>query len=435
MLTEQLEIANLAKQAPSMVFTSLNKHLTLVLLREAFKRTRKDGATGIDGQTAKDFEQDLENNLKILLDEAKSGRYFAPSVRRVHIPKGDNSSELRALGIPTFRDKVLQRAILMILEPLYEQDFLDCSYGFRPQKSPLAASTAVDACLHKYNGGWILDIDIRKFFDTLDHDRLREFLQNRIRDGVLLRLIGKWLKAGVMEDGQQSYAESGSPQGGVISPLLSNVYLHYVLDLWFHIEVQPRLKGPATLIRFADDFVIVCKEKSDAERIMAVLPKRFAKYGLSIHPDKSRLVNFTRPDRPRDDKDSDNDPPSFNFLGFTFHWGRSQKGSILVRRKTSKSRLQRTITRIGEACRRMRHIPIKEQQAKLNSMLIGHYNYYAITGNLLSVRRVHRSAVKQWFKWLQRRAQRRKLTWDRFNAILDRFPLRVPKIVHSVYVR
>jgi group II intron reverse transcriptase/maturase len=242
----------LAKQSPQMAFTSLNHYLDLDWLREAFRRTRKDGAVGVDGQTWADYAEHLEANLQSLLDRAKSGTYWAPPVRRVHIPKG-TGSETRPIGIPTLEDKVLQRAVVMVLEAIYEQDFHDGSYGFRPSRSAHQALDSLWTQTMKSGGGWILEVDIRKFFDTLDHAHLREFLQRRVRDGVLLRLIGKWLNAGVLEDGCLTHPESGSPQGGVVSPILANVFLHYVLDEWFAAEVQPRLRGRAFLIRYADD--------------------------------------------------------------------------------------------------------------------------------------------------------------------------------------
>ena len=255
---------------------------------------RKDGAVGIDGQTAADYERDLEGNLRSLLERAKSGAYWAPPVRRVHIPKG-TGGETRPIGIPTLEDKVLQRAIAMLLEPIYEQDFYDCSYGFRPRRSAHDALDSLSKQTMWSGVSCILEVDIRKFFDTLDHAHLRTFLQRRIRDGVVLRLIGKWLNAGVMEDGAVTHPETGSPQGGVVSPVLANVYLHYVLDEWFAREVQPRLKGRAYMVRYADDFVVGFTDGEDARRVMAVLPKRFGKYGLTIHPVKTRLVSFRKP--------------------------------------------------------------------------------------------------------------------------------------------
>ena len=292
--TRQRRIAQLAKQMPEKGLTSLNQHLDLAWLREAYRRTRKDGAAGVDGQTAADYEKDLEGNLRSLLERAKSGTYSAPPVRRVHIPKG-TGGETRPIGIPTLEDKVLQRAIVMLLEPIYEQDFYDCSYGFRPQRSAHDALESFSKQTMWSGVSCVLEVDIRKFFDTLDHAHLRAFLQQRIRDGVVLRLIGKWLNAGVMEAGAVTHPEAGSPQGGVISPLLANVYLHYVLDDWFAREVRPRLRGRAYVVRYADDFVVGFTDDEDARRVMAVLPKRFGKYGLTIHPDKTRLVPFRKP--------------------------------------------------------------------------------------------------------------------------------------------
>ena len=251
--TKQRRIAELAKQSPEMAFTSLAYFMDIDWLFEAYRRTRKDKAAGVDGVTAAEYEQDLEGNLQWLLDRAKSGSYRAPPVRRVYIPKGTSKTEVRPIGIPTLEDKVLQRGVVMLLEPIYEHDFLDCSYGFRPRRSAHHALKSLWKQTMAMRGGWILEVDIRKFFDHLGHEHMRAFLQHRVRDGVLKKLIHKWLKAGVMEDGSVSYPDSGSPQGGVVSPILSNIFLHYVLDRWFEEEVKPRLAGHAFLIRFADD--------------------------------------------------------------------------------------------------------------------------------------------------------------------------------------
>jgi RNA-directed DNA polymerase len=334
-LTRQQRIAELAKQAPQMGFTSLNHHLDYGWLCEAYLRTRRDGAPGVDGQTAADYDANLQGNLQALLDRAKSGTYRAPPVRRVHIPKGPGSSETRPIGIPTFEDKVLQRAVVMLLEPIYEQDFRDCSYGFRPGRSAHQALEALWQQTMKSDGGWIVEVDIRKFFDTLDHAHLRDLLARRVRDGVLLRLIGKWLNAGVLESGTLSYPDQGTPQGGVVSPLLANVYLHYVLDEWFEQEVKPCLRGRAFLIRYADDFVMGFTCEEDARRVLEVLPKRFGKYGLTIHPDKTRLVPFRHPARRRrDDSASGSRPGTFDFLGFTADRQRivEPKGSFVRQR-------------------------------------------------------------------------------------------------------
>src|SRR5438552_3222835 len=272
--TRQQAIAKLAQQAPQMSFTSLNHHIDMVWLHEAYRRTQKDGAPGIDGQTADAYAEHLEENLQDVLDRAKSGRYRAPAVKRAYIPKGDGSTT-RPIGVPTFEDKLLQRAVAMVLEPIYEQDFLDCSYGFRPGRSAHQAVQTLRDQLMARGGGWIIEVDIQRFYDTLDKARLREVLGRRVRDGVLVRLVGKGLKAGVLEEGAIWYPEAGTPQGGVASPLLANIYLHEVLDAWFEREVKPRLRGWASLIRYADDVVIAVAREEDARRVLAVLPKRF----------------------------------------------------------------------------------------------------------------------------------------------------------------
>ncbi|MCZ6856866.1 MAG: group II intron reverse transcriptase/maturase, partial [Gemmatimonadetes bacterium] len=317
---KQQRIAMLAKRSPQMSFTSLAHLIDIDWLREAYRRTRKDGAVGVDGVTADEYADDLEANLQSLLNRAKSGVYRAPPVRRVHIPKG--RGDTRPIGIPSFEDKVLQRAVVMLLEPVYEQDFHPCSYGFRPGRSAHDALEAIWQQTMKHQGGWVVEVDIQQFFDTLDHAHLRELLEQRIRDGVLLRLIGKWLKAGVLEDGSVHRPESGTPQGGVISPLLANVFLHDVLDAWYEREVSRRLVGRSFLIRYADDFVMGFEDERDARRVLEVIPKRMAKYGLTVHPQKTRLVRFERPS----ERDEDNDPGTFDFLGFTHYWARSRKG-------------------------------------------------------------------------------------------------------------
>ena len=427
--TKQERIARLAKQSPQMGFTSLAYLMDVEWLREAYCRTRKDGAVGVDGQTAADYERNLEAKLRSLLDRAKSGRYFAPPVRRVHIPKAGSLTETRPIGIPTLEDKVLQRAVVMLLEPVYEQDFDEGSYGFRPGRSAHAALESLWKGLMDMGGGWVLEVDIRKFFDTLDHAHLREALRHRVRDGVLLCLIGKWLNAGVMEDGSISYPESGSPQGGVISPLLANVYLHYVLDMWFEREVQPRLAGRAFLIRYADDFVIVFSNESDARRVMEVLPKRFGKYGLILHPEKTRLVEF-RP--PIERNGTSGEPGTFDLLGFTHYWARSRRGKWVVKRQTASKRLNRGLQAITDWCRRHRHLPLPEQHQKLSEKLRGHCAYYGITGNssLLSVFRMQVHRI--WRYWLSRRNRERSMTWDCFNRLLETYPLPAAVAVHSV---
>jgi len=424
--TKLERIATMAKAMPGAPLTTLAHHIDVDWLREAYRRTRKDGATGVDRQTAEQYAEHLEDNLRGLLDRAKSGTYRAPPVRQVHIPKGDGS-QTRPIGIPTFEDKVLQRAVAMVLEAVYEQEFHDFSYGFRPGRSAHQACEALQNATVRMAGGWVLEVDIEKFFDTLDHGQLREMLSRRVRDGALLRLIGKWLNAGVLERGELSHPEAGTPQGGVISPLLANIYLHEVLDGWFVHEVLPRLQGAAYLVRYADDLVFVFARKEDAERVHSVLPKRFGKYGLTLHPEKTRLVPFHRPGR----KDSDDDGPgTFDLLGFTHHWGLSRNGKWVVKKRTATDRFSRGLRRLREWCRRHRHAPIEVQHRSLGQKLRGHYAYYGVTSNYDALARFHHEVKAIWRKWLSSRSQKGLVTWEAMHRLLERFPLPPPRIVH-----
>jgi RNA-directed DNA polymerase len=432
--TKRQRIAQLARQSPEMGFTSLAHLIDIDWLKEAFDRTRKDGAVGVDGQDGEDYAADLEGDLKSLLERAKSGTYRAPPVRRVHIPKAGPATETRPLGIPTFEDKVLQRAVVMVLEAIYEQDFKNCSYGFRPGRSAHQALEGLWKQTMAMGGGWIVDVDIRKFFDAIDHGHLRDFLKRRVRDGVLLRLIGKWLNAGVLEDGCITHPAQGSPQGGVVSPILSNIVLHYVLDDWFEREVQPRLKGRSFLIRYADDFVMGFSREEDARRVMDVLPKRFEKYGLTIHPEKTRLVPFERPGHDRDGTSSGvrTPPGSFELLGFTHYWARSRNGNWAVKRKTSGSRFRRGLKALSDWCRFHRHHPMGDQHRTLSQKLVGHFAYYGITGNSMALTRFRAAATWIWKRWLSRRRRGGRMSWDRLNRFLKRHPLPRAIAVHSV---
>jgi RNA-directed DNA polymerase len=434
--TKQQRIAELARRSPQMGLTSLAYLMDIDWLREAFRRTRKDGAVGVDDQTWAGYAVDLEKNLQSLLDRAKSGAYRAPPVRRAYIPKPGSPGETRPIGIPTLEDKVLQRAVVMLLEPIYEQDFHDCSYGFRPGRSAHQALEDLWRWTMDHAGGWVLEADIRKCFDMLDHVHLREFLQLRVRDGVLKRLIGKWLKAGVLEEGNLWYPEAGSPQGGVISPLLANVFLHYVLDVWFKEEVQPRLQGRARLIRYADDFVILFTHEADARRVLEVLPKRFGKYGLTLHPEKTRLVPFCQPPHKADGGGDDRKSRAgtFDLLGFTHYWGKSWRGRWVVKRQTASDRLSRAVKKIAQWCRRNRHDPVEQQHRTLSQKVRGHYAYYGITGNALALQAFREAVKRCWRTWLDRRNRERTMIWDRFNRLLAQYPLPPPRVVHSVYL-
>jgi RNA-directed DNA polymerase len=429
--TKQRRIAELAKRSPAMVLTTLAHHMDLEWLREAYNRTRKDGAVGVDGRTATDYEASLEENLRSLLDRAKSGLYKAPPVRRVHIPKGDGK-ETRPLGIPTFEDKVLQRAVVMLLEPIYEQDFRDCSFGFRPGRSAHQALQTLWREVMGMRGGWLVDLDIRKFFDCLDHKHLKGILRQRVGDGVVLRLISKWLHAGVLEDGRVLYSKTGSPQGGVISPLLANVYLHEVLDTWFEQAVRPRMRGRCALVRYADDAVLVFESQDDAERVMRVLPKRFEKYGLTLHPEKTRLLRFQPPGSQSSGSDDGPPPGTFDFLGFTHFWAKSRKGRWVVKQKTAKSRFTRALRSLSQWCRTHRHWPVAKQWVMLGHKLRGHYAYYGITGNHRSLDHYRWWAERIWRKWLSRRSWA-PMPWVRCQRLLVRHPLPPAKLRVSMY--
>ncbi len=431
--TRLVRIAEVARRSPEMVITTLAHHIDLAWMREAYRLTKKSGAAGVDGVTAAEYCKDLEANLERLLNRFKTGEYKAPPVRRRHIPKAGGKT--RPIGIPTFEDKILQRAVVMVLEAVYEQDFLDCSYGFRPGRSPHMLLEALWKRLMDMGGGWVLDVDIQSFFDDLDKSHLRGFLDKRVRDGVIRRAIDKWLKAGVLEDGIVTYPESGTPQGGVISPLLANVYLHEVVDTWFEREVTPRMSSQSFMMRFADDMVMVFASERDARRVLEVLPKRLARYGLRLHPEKTRLVNFRRPpggpggtplDRGRR-------PGTFDLLGFTHHWGRSRKGRWTVQRKTAASRLQRAAEAVDEWCKAHRHLRVLQQHRTLCAKLRGHCAYYGITGNSWALQQFRSLMLRSWRRWLDHRSQRARMTWGRFRRLLERHPLPSAIAIHSVY--
>ncbi|WP_373191362.1 group II intron reverse transcriptase/maturase [Halomonas sp.] len=422
MYTKQGRIAALAERFPQRAFTSLAHYIDAQWLKTATLMTRRDGAVGIDGQTADDFASDFEANIQRLLEEAKSGRYKAPPVRRVHIPKGDGRTT-RPIGIPTFEDKVLQRAVVALLEPLYEHDFLDGSYGFRPEHSAHQAVETVRNSLMSMGGGWVIDLDIQAFFDTIDHQHLRTFLQQRVKDGVILRLIGKWLKAGVLEAGRWQKGEVGSPQGGVISPLLANVYLHHVLDEWFEQDVKPRLRGRAFEVRFADDAILAFSNEADARKVLEVLPKRFTRYGLTLHPTKTRLVRF----RPHREQRAE----TFDFLGFTYYWGKSRRGRWIIKQKTAKDRYKRGLKRISLWCRANRHRPLREQHRQLCRKVTGHYAYYGITNNIEALQQRFVNMVRRiWIKWLRRRSQKGWFSWEKAAQLLSILPLPRARIIH-----
>jgi group II intron reverse transcriptase/maturase len=405
----------------------LSHVIDLEWMYEAYRLTRKSGAPGIDGVVAAEYEAALEANLQSLLVRIRSGNYKAPPVRRAYIPKADGSE--RPLGIPTFEDKVAQRAITMVLESIYEQDFYPCSYGFRPGRSAHQALQALRTGFMTQGLRWVLDVDIRKYFDSIPHLQLREALDKRITDGVIRRMIDKWLKAGVMEDGQLRQATDGSPQGGVISPLISNIYLHYVLDEWFETVVRPRLKGRCILVRYADDLVMAFEDFLSAKRVLGVLGKRLTRYGLTLHPDKTRFIDF-RFKRSNGARHSATSGTTFDFLGFTHVWGRSKQGKNVVRQTTAKSRFARALASVSDWCRHNLHLAIGEQHLHLGRVMRGHFAYYGISGNSRRLRWYAHQVERIWKKWLSRRGQPGKFRWARLRELLTRHPLPSTKIVH-----
>ena len=426
MYTKQQRIANAAEKYAGKSLTGVSHHIDVEWMHCAYEWTRRDGATGIDGVTAAEYEVGLWEKLQNLEDLLKSGRYCAPPVKRVYIPKAGSTDEKRPIGIPTYEDKILQRAIVMALEPIVEKEFYDFSYGFRPGKSAHDALERLWKECMNMNGGYVIDMDISKYFDTIDHKLLREILSRRVNDGVITRVIGKWLNAGVMDGNQRLYPGKGTPQGGVISPLLSNLFLHEVLDDWFVKTVKPRLLGKSGMVRYADDAVIICELKEDAERIYKVLGLRFEKYGLKIHPEKTRLLDFTKPTGGQGKGNS-----SFTFLGFTHYWTKSRKGNWIVGRKTDSKRLKRAITAISKWCKTNRCLKIREQWKMLRAKVKGHYAYYGISLNARSISEFYHLVGRVWFKWLNRRGQKKCQSWQSFSDYLKDWPLPLPRIIHS----
>jgi group II intron reverse transcriptase/maturase len=429
MSTGLTKVVERAKRDPNTQFNSLAHLLDVNALERAFDRIRKDAAVGVDGVTKEAYAQKLEENLRGLHERLRTMKYRHQPIRRVHIPKAPGKT--RPIGISSIEDKIVQGALSEVLGAIYEQDFLPCSYGFRPNLGPHDALRALNSMVFREGMGWILEADIQAFFDSVVRAKLREMLQIRVVDGSLLRLIGKCLRVGVLDGEQLTTPNEGTAQGSILSPLLGNVYLHYVLDLWFEREVQPRLRGRARLIRYADDFVIGFSHKEDAEHVLGAVRERVEAHGLTLHPDKTRLVQF----RPTGDgKPKDAPRTTFDFLGFTMHWRRSRWGGWALGMKTRKARIQRALTALNDWCRRHRHQPLKDQHAKLARSLRGHYGYFGVNGNIRSLKQVLQRAKRIWLFWLRRRSQRgRRLTWERFSKYLGRFALPTPRIAVRIW--
>ena len=425
-----LKVVDRAKREPEGRFHSLAHLIDVPALERAYHRQRGNAAVGIDGVTKEQYGQNLEANLQDLHARLKDKRYRHQPIRRVHIPKGQGQT--RPIGISAFEDKIVQDAVREVLEAIYEQDFLDGSHGFRPERRSHDAVRTLNRMVHQGEVSWLFEADLVSFFDSLDRTELKRMLEVRVADGSLLRLIGKGLHVGVLDGADFSEPQLGTVQGSVLSPLLGNVDLHYVLDLWFETEVKPRLQGKATLIRYADDFIIGFEHEADARRVVAVLEKRLGRFGLTLNPDKTRLLPFWRPPKTQQ---SGKGPATFDFLGFTFYWRRTRRGHWQMGCKTRRASLRRAKTSIYEWCRRYRHLPVKDQHAALYRRLKGHFNYFGVSGNYHSLKLLVEATKRSWYKWLCRRSQRQRLTWERFTDMLRWWPLPRPRIIVQIWGR
>ena len=423
MSTQIDRISELAKEDPKRRFFSIAHLITPETLYVAFQGLRKKASAGVDGVTYQKYEKDAVRNIQQLHERLKEGKYRAQPLRRIYIPK--ENGKQRPISIPSLEDKIVQRATGEVLNAIYEQDFLECSYGFRPGRGPHQALDEVGRVICTRPTSWILELDITAYFDSIVRGQLMEMIEKRVSDGSVLRLIRKWIRVGVIDDGRLLVSETGTGQGQTISPLLANIYLHYVLDEWFEQEVKPRLKGEAHEIRFADDAVLCFQYREDAEKVMEVLSKRFARFGLTLHPEKTRLVDFGRYAEEHA-KRQGKKPATFDFLGFTHIGSRSRRGKFMVNVRTMKKRLRRGLTAVAEWCRERRHEPIDQQQQTLNAKLRGHYQYYGRPTNYRSLQRFYRLVRTLWRKWLNRRTRGKRLLWRDFVQLLLR-----PRICHA----
>jgi group II intron reverse transcriptase/maturase len=419
-------IAEKAATDPKFVFYTIAHHIDEELLWMAFQKLDKKKTPGIDGQTAAEYAEDLLTNLRDLHERLKTKQYRAAHIKRVWIPKDDGTQ--RPIGMLVLEDKIVQKAVAMLLESVFEADFHNGSYGFRPGRNPHQALHAVRELINRLNVGWILDVDIQQFFDTLDRPIFFDLLHRRVKDGGLDHLLRQWFHVGIRDGEHLSYSDRGTPQGGVVSPVIANIYLHYVLDEWFEQEVKPRLKGRCFLVRFADDAILGFEYEEDARRVREVLFKRLERYGLTAHAKKTRLVKFTRP-RYGMKKETANE--TFDFLGFTHYWAKSRQGNWVIKRRTIGKRLRRAIMRLTQWCKFNRHMSVSEQWRKLNQKLRGYYQYYGIRGNYDCLFWVYYQLRIAWRKWLGKRSQKGGIPWAKFEKILARFPLLRPRIVQK----
>jgi group II intron reverse transcriptase/maturase len=414
----------LAEAYPDLAFTSLAHWIDVSLLRKSFNQLRKNESTGVDKVTAKQYAEDLAQNLYNLYQRLRRGQYVALPVKRIWLDKEDGKK--RPIGITALEDKIVQKAVAILLGLAYEPIFHDFSHGFRSGHSQHQALSELREKCYELNINWILSGDITGLFDNIDHRLLRDLIRIRVNDGGIIRLIGKWLNAGVSEGGEVIYPEKGTPQGGVISPALSNIFLHYVLDDWYFKEVQPRMKGKGFLIRFADDFIMGFQLESDAKRLMEVLPKRFNRFKLNLHPDKTQLIPFGKPPRSGEPKGT------LYFLGFTFYWGKSLKGNWVIKKQTARKRRNRFMRMLWSWCKENRHDPLRRQHETLCSKLRGFYQYFGVRGNYKVLEVVYEYAQKAWKRWLGERHRDGRISYKKFSRILETYPLPLPRIVHNI---
>lgn len=424
MSTVEMQIAERARSYPEEAITNLNQFIDEEFLHECYKILNKQSASGVDQQTWSDYNQERKERIPQLLTAFKSGTYRAPNIRRVYIPKEDGKQ--RPLGLPTMEDKLLQTAVSKVLTPIYEQIFYNGSYGFRPGKSQHQALEELFKEVSFKGKRYIIEADIKNYFGSINQARLREVLDLKIKDGVIRKMIDKWLKAGIQEEAQVFYPTEGTPQGGSISPMLSNIFLHYVLDEWFIKQIQPLLKGESFLIRFADDFLLGFTNEEDARRVMEVLGKRFEKYAIKLHPEKTKLIKL-------DAKDENQEQDTFDFLGFTHYMSKSRKGKRILKRKTSRKKLRGALVRMNKWIQENRHSPFLEGLiADLNRKLRGYYQYYGVTFNSRQLRTYYEKVTRMLFKWINRRGARGHLSWEKFCLRINVWsPLEKPKIYHQ----
>jgi len=425
-------IAERAKRDKKVKFTSLAYLIDEESLAECYRELKKDKACGIDGVTVEAYGANLEEKIRELVKSMKEKRYRPKPVRRVYIPKPGKRGE-RPLGIPSVEDKLVQLMVKKILEAIFEQDFLECSNGFRPGKSCHRAVDQLDKVVMTKPINYVVEVDIEKFFDTVRHYWLLRCIEERVADPNFLWLIRKFLKAGIVEEGRWIESERGTPQGAIVSPLLANIYLHYVLDLWFEKRFRTKAEGYVQMVRYCDDFVVVCESRRDAERFLVELSERFSKFGLRISKDKTKIVAFGRKAW-EGSKETREKPKTFNFLGFTHYGAASRSGKFIVGHKTSKQSLACKLWETKEWLKKVRSmISLREWWPILKAKLIGHYNYFGISGNMRCLRQFYGQVISMVFKWINRRSQKKSMNWRQYHQYLKWYPLPLPKIYHTIY--